>query len=53
MPSPQKPKPQTQQEWEEDMARQILQLTRSELYLAFRYLDTALSCMPFVPDGDI
>lgn len=53
MPSPQKPKPQTQQEWEEDMARQILQLTRSELYLAFRYLDTALSCMPLVPDGDI
>lgn len=44
---------QTQREWEEHMARKILDVTRSELYLSLRYLDAALFALPWQPREDI
>ncbi len=44
---------QTQGEWEEEMARRILDVVRSELYLSLRYMDVALSKMPWAADGQI
>lgn len=44
---------QTQGEWEEEMARRILDVVRAELYLSLRYMDAALSKMPWVPDAQI
>ena len=37
----------TQTDWEEEMCIKILELIRSELYLDFRYLDSALSALSF------
>lgn len=36
---------QTQAEWEGDMSEQILALTRNELYMELRYLDSALCAL--------
>ncbi|MBQ9155461.1 MAG: metallopeptidase [Eubacterium sp.] len=41
---------QTQSEWEQDMCIKILDLVHSELYLDFRYLETALSALSPEPD---
>ncbi len=38
---------QTQREWEEAMAKKILDVLRSELYLSLRYLDAALFALPW------
>ena len=43
----------TQSEWEEEMARKILDVVRSELYLSLRYMDAALSKMPWAADEQI
>lgn len=40
----------TQTEWEQEMCNKILELIHNELYLDFRYLDTALSALTFAPD---
>lgn len=44
---------QTQREWQEEMAGEILSLVRSELYLEFRYLDIALSAFHWTADDSI
>lgn len=44
---------QTQREWQEEMAGEILSLIRSELYLEFRYLDVALSALRWAADDSI
>lgn len=40
-------KPQSQAQWEETMARRILDVTRSGLYLHLRYLSPALATLPW------
>ena len=40
-------KPQSQAEWEESMARRILDVTRSGLYLHLRFLSPALAALPW------
>ena len=40
-------KPQSQAEWEETMARRILDVTRSGLYLHLRFLSPALAALPW------
>lgn len=47
------PKQQTQREWQEEMAGEILSLVRSELYLEFRYFDIALSAFSWTADDSI
>lgn len=42
-------KPQSQAQWEESMARRILDVTRSGLYLHLRYLSPALAALPWQP----
>ena len=39
----------SQTEWEQDMCKKILELSRSELYLDFRYLDSALAALKVTP----
>lgn len=34
----------------ESVSRKILITARNELYMKMRFLDVALSCMPFIPD---
>ena len=41
------PKPQSQAEWQEQMARRILEVVRSELYLELRFLNPVLSALPW------
>lgn len=38
------------QERMESVSRKILITARNELYMKMRFLDVALSCMPFIPD---
>ncbi len=40
---------QSQLEWEQSMAEKILTFVRNELYMELRYLDMALSAMPWQP----
>lgn len=47
------PHQQTQREWQEEMAGEILSLVRSELYLEFRYFDIALSAFHWTADDSI
>ena len=37
----------------EEIGREILELSRTELYMNLRFLDVALSGLTFVPDGSI
>ncbi len=46
-------KQQSQREWQEEMAEEILSLIRSELYLEFRYMDVALSALKWQTDDTI
>ena len=41
------PKPQSQAQWQEQMARRILEVVRSELYLELRFLNPVLSALPW------
>ena len=41
--------PETQDEWVRRMSLEVLKVTRSELYLDFRYLDMALSALALTP----
>lgn len=41
------PKPQSQAEWQEQMAHRILEVVRSELYLELRFLNPVLSALPW------
>ncbi|MGN0482528.1 MAG: VWA-like domain-containing protein [Lachnospiraceae bacterium] len=41
---------QTQEEWEEEKAKKILNLTRDEIYVELRFLDVALSAL--LPQAD-
>lgn len=43
------PHTQTQTEWEETMARRVMEQIRSELYLDQRYLNAALGALPPAP----
>lgn len=43
---------QTQAEWEVTMARRAMELTRSELYIQLRYLNSALGALTLTPDPD-
>ena len=40
---------ETQTEWEETMARRVMEQIRSELYLDQRYLNAALGALPPAP----
>lgn len=44
---------QTQSEWENEMARKILELTRDELFLNLPHLSIALNSLEFYPKEDI
>ena len=41
------------QERMESVSRKILITARNELYMKMRFLDVALSCMPFIPDTGV
>lgn len=43
-------RPETHEEWQARMGREILAVTRSGLYLDFRFLDMALSALAETPD---
>lgn len=44
--------PQTQAEWEETIARRVMERTRSTLYLALPYLNAPLGALALTPDPD-
>lgn len=44
---------QTQREWQQEMAQEILSLIRSELYLELRFMDVALSALSWKPEEGI
>lgn len=44
---------QTQWEWQQEMAQEILSLIRSELYLELRFMDVALSALSWQPEEGI
>ncbi len=44
---------QTQEEWESEMAGKILLFVRNEIYLDLRFLDIALSALPYKTDNSI
>lgn len=44
---------QTQWEWQQEMAQEILSLIRSELYLELRFMDVALSALSWKPEEGI
>lgn len=44
---------QTQWEWQQEMAQEILSLVRSELYLELRFMDVALSALSWKPEEGI
>ena len=43
----------TQDEWEDDMSKQILGYVRNELYLELRFMDVALSELIWTNDESI
>ena len=44
--------PQTQTEWEQTVARRVMERTRSTLYIALRYLNAPLGALAPTPDPD-
>lgn len=44
---------QTQEEWESEMAVKVLSFVRNEIYLDLRFLDIALSALPYKTDDSI
>lgn len=44
---------QTQREWQEEMAVEVMTLIRSELYLDLRFMDVALSALEWKPEESI